>query len=620
MRLTEDQIEDAIIASIDKRADQARLVGTLSAGAGVAMFLLGVPGAIALAPALLGVIISQRKYSQGQQRDQDVLPLLSTGQATVDDLDDVQIAALEKIIRTSPRKINPSLTPINHGHTEQTGVNSPNEDHDEISLSHTRPIAPPVSGGSEAADLGDGPNAGAGTLPPSAHPVPAPSVDVAVAPPVADPVDVGGIAGAYGEVIASITDMDGPTAKPRHIALLAITQCGKTTTIGAISYALKERYPDAQFHALDAKNSNWPEFYQSVCFPGYGLSFDPLRAIDAVRSVYRELERRVTGQLKGDRLQPRLLLVLDEWNKTREDIATKVDKTLLGELDAMVGGIVFQGLEFGVHLCMVLQEANCTKIGLTDSGRLNIHFLALARAGERSMVDALLDNGMVLKSRAQCDRLRRDFERIWNDRNRPAQSPVIVDSRSYSAEALPSLTSKITLVNHHDNTGNHSQPNPISGRADRLPRSGVGVPDQDPGPRIDGGDRLPPTGGAVGISANRSRVNGGAVNESPRNQNSNSRSPQERPIAPLLPDLWEPANAGESGVYRNGINGTRAGKLDPTVGGQLATLPPDSELLAMFRSGWGLHGIALKYKLSDSSPEFEHLKSLEQRYQAEPKN
>ncbi|TVQ52075.1 MAG: hypothetical protein EA366_14530, partial [Spirulina sp. DLM2.Bin59] len=462
MRLTEDQIEDAIIASIDKRADQARLIGTLSAGAGVAMFLLGVPGAIAVAPAVLGVIISQRKYSQGQQRDQDVIPLLSTGQATVNDLDDVQVAALEKIIKASPRKINPSTTtPINYDH-QQTGVNPPDENVSEERLPHPRPVATPVSGGSTFADLVDGIASGTGTPPLPIPPVSTPSVDVAMVAPVVDPVDVGGIAGAYGEVIASITDMDGPTEKPRHIALLAITQCGKTTTIGAISYALRERYPDMEFHAVDAKNSSWPEFYESVCFPGYGLSFDPLRAIDAVRSVYRELERRVTGQLKGDRLQPRLLLVLDEWNKTREDVATKVDKTLLQELDAMIGGIVFQGLEFGVHLCMVLQEANCTKIGLTDSGRLNIHFLALARAGERSMVDALLENGMVLKSRAQCDRLRRDFERVWNDRNRPAQSPVIVDSRSYRAEALPNLINKITLINHVNNGNNH-QPNQVSG-------------------------------------------------------------------------------------------------------------------------------------------------------------
>jgi hypothetical protein len=51
----------------------------------------------------------------------------------------------------------------------------------------------------------------------------------------------------------------------------------------------------------------------------------------------------------------------------------------------------------------------------------------------------------------------------------------------------------------------------------------------------------------------------------------------------------------------------------------LATLPPDNDILSRFRSGWGIYGLAMEYKLSDSSREFEHLKTLEQQYKKEPK-
>lgn len=263
-----------------------------------------------------------------------------------------------------------------------------------------------------------------------------------VSAPAVDP-----LVARYGRILADVTNMDGAGSKPRHLAFLSISQCGKTYTIGALSYALRERYPDTTFIAVDEKNSLWPEFYHHVCFPGFGLSFDAAKVIRTIETVYSELERRVTGELKGDRLPCRIMLVLDEWNCTRADIAVKVDKSMLSRVDQMVQAIILQGLEFGIHLTMILQVPNCEHIGLSDMARLNLHFLALGRAGEQSMIDALLESKMILKSTPRANDLRRDFGRVWNDPRRLPHTPVALCSRTYTAEALPDF-GWMSLINH----------------------------------------------------------------------------------------------------------------------------------------------------------------------------
>lgn len=267
------------------------------------------------------------------------------------------------------------------------------------------------------------------------------------APQTLDP-----IAQKYGKTIASVTDMHSANSKPRHLALLSVTQCGKTTTLGAISYALRERYPDMRFVALDGKNSEFPEFYEETVYPGFLTDFDPNKVVEFFEFVGEELQRRIKYRLKNE---PRFFAVLDEWNGVRDSIMAIKSPGLKGadlvnQIDQILNAIVLRGLEFGVHVCIIGQEVNCSKIGFTDSGRANIHFLALGRSGDKTMIDLLLDSSQVMKSDYERSRLRSEFLKVWQDPNRHPKSPVIVDSRAYSAESLPDFSSLVRLTKKDD--------------------------------------------------------------------------------------------------------------------------------------------------------------------------
>lgn len=566
--LTDQQIDEALADTIDRRAGQAKIIGTLSLGAGAFMFLMGVSPFVA-ALAGLGFVASQAQFLKATEKDREKLAGLLTGETSVDALDKIQVEAIARQLPRAPRKITPPLqnNALLQQQPEADPIEPRNPDHGNQGVSdpasnNTPRQHPERAESDRSSDLV--------SRYPGALPVALPGGVVEV--PELCPEDNPGVVSqdrgtvkGYGETILRITDMDGPQAKPRHLALLAISQCGKTTTIGAISYAIKTRYPDAEFHALDAKNSNWPDFYNSVVFPGYGLGFDHRKAIAAIRKIYDELGRRITSQLKGASLQPRIFLILDEYNLTRSDIATRGDKSDLADLDAMVGSLLMQGLEFGVHLIMILHEANCTRIGLTDAARMNLHFLALARAGELSMVDALLDNGMILKSPQRCEQLRREFNRVWIDPTRPSQSPVIVDSRAYTAEALPDYTGQIDLVNH--NTPKQNDPNPSR--------------ESDPA-------KVDPWADAF------STVNLG--NPKPDNPHLNHASPGKT----------------------SGSGGDLAiGEHDLTESTGLT----DSEILALYRCGWGVNQIHVRLGIKKGGGrESQRLSRLYQQYQQEPKH
>jgi hypothetical protein len=84
------------------------------------------------------------------------------------------------------------------------------------------------------------------------------------------------------------------------------------------------------------------------------------------------------------------------------------------------------------------------------------------------------------------------------------------------------------------------------------------------------------------------------------------------PTQPPLPDLWEVTEEGKGYTYRGSTP-------DPARGGGVAALPPDREILARFRSGWGLHGLAVEYGVPNTGTAFEHLKQLEKQHKASPR-
>lgn len=257
-----------------------------------------------------------------------------------------------------------------------------------------------------------------------------------------DPIHVDPIAAKYGKTIASITDMHSPHSKPRHLAFLAVTQCGKTTTLGAVSYALAERYPGSVFVALDGKNSEWAPFYSSTVYPGLLSTYNPKAVIQFLRDAGEELEDRVSRKAKNE---SRLFVILDEWNSVRDELKA-FNVEMCSEADLIVNALVLRGLEYGIHVIIVCQEVNCSKLGFTDAGRGNVHFLALGRSGDKTMVDLLLSGEQILKSKFQREHLQQDFLKVWNDTSRPEMSPVLVDSRAYTAEALPNFSGMIQLV------------------------------------------------------------------------------------------------------------------------------------------------------------------------------
>ena len=350
----------------------------------------------------------------------------------------------------------------------------------------------------------------------------------------------------YGTTIASITDMHSPASKPRHLALLAVTQCGKSTTVAAIAYALQDRYPKAQFFAVDMKNAKWPQWFTAVAHPGHGDGFNARMVIQTVKAAYDELSHRIDKELKGDRIAYRYFLVLDEWNMTRNNLALKLDKTGMQELDLMVNSIVMQGLEFGVHLIMVLQEPNCDKIGLSDAGRINIHFTALARAGDQTMVDAMLDSSMILKSRQRAEQLRGKFYKVWDDPNRHPASPVIVDSRAYSAEALPDFGGKFNLVKFTNGNPAH---------------------DQTPPPQSQPNQRTLPTDSPTGTP---------------------NATPQD-----VAPDI-----VGNSGVQLHG---------DHRPNSDSVAAPPIPELVLKFRCGYTLDQVHKELNVTKDSPASDRI-------------
>lgn len=259
--------------------------------------------------------------------------------------------------------------------------------------------------------------------------------------PISTPVEVAPTvtnwAAKYGATIAEMTDI----TIPAHRALLSKTRMGKTVTLTAMMTCFKERYPDAEIYVLDIKGSSWPSFVTEVCNPGMGKDMNTSKVVQMVEKIFDKMSRRSKGI---DSSRHPILFIADEWNRTFNTIkqVSRLQKTDDYDLITMaMGDITMMSLEYKVFYTLVVQETQCDKIGLSDDGRVNISWYALARGEDTEMVDkAIGSKSKLISSPEKSKSLRGRFNKAWHSPSRVRTIPIIVGVSSDSVEYVPDFT------------------------------------------------------------------------------------------------------------------------------------------------------------------------------------
>jgi hypothetical protein len=206
------------------------------------------------------------------------------------------------------------------------------------------------------------------------------------------------------------TILDRPI--PEHIAISAITRCGKTLTLRALIFGILQREPDCILRIIDPKNSTWmglerrnggDKVVRSLC-SNDAIEIDPL--IYEINRMHSFFIQRTKKQ-KEDK--PKYWLIIDEWYS----LLPKLKKHEEGEeaLDKL-NDLVQMGLERGFRVVLITQSHQCKDFGFNSQARFAFRFLSLARQEITETIDSMLNDHYLIPDKNKRDNMKIAFDEI----------------------------------------------------------------------------------------------------------------------------------------------------------------------------------------------------------------
>lgn len=245
--------------------------------------------------------------------------------------------------------------------------------------------------------------------------------------------------GEYGTDLGLLAKMlDGIFFEiPTHIALSAVTRCGKTLTLRAIIFGLLQA-PDERLnklHIVDFKRSSWMGLedvgaVSYLCKNGK-ITVDPL--LNEIDRAYQVMCHRIEN---GKRDEPRHWLIIDEWYRT----LPKIKSHDCGK-EAMekINDIAQAGLEFGVHLLLVVQNHQCEAFGFDSQARFAFRFAAIGRHGDYRTIESILGDRYMIPSKALRNKGVESISELLRNMKDPNR-PIVMLATTVESEQVPDFT------------------------------------------------------------------------------------------------------------------------------------------------------------------------------------